>query len=324
MDIELDNQILTDQGFGIYTIDTGFKRPGLVASHLIIEKGHAAFVDVGVAPTVSVLLDALKARSIPPENVDLIMVTHIHLDHAGAAGVLMRYFPNAKLVVHPLGARHMIDPSKLIAGAMAVYGESEMNRTFGEILPVSSDRVIEAADKSRLSLNGRDMLFLSTPGHARHHYCIVDETSKGIFTGDTFGLSYRDFDTASGPFIFPTTTPVQFDPDALHASIDRLIRFKPERLFLTHFGCIEYTDRLAGELHRHVDRFVEIACTLENGLADEGEQRCSALIKALTDWLIESLRKHGCDLSEDKILTLMQMDIELNAQGLEHWLAKKG
>lgn len=315
----MENQTFIDHGFGVYTIDTGFKRPGLVASHLIAEGGHAAFVDVGVATTVPVLLDALKFIEITPENVDLLLVTHVHLDHAGAAGVLMQHFPNASLVVHPRGARHMIDPSKLIAGATAVYGAAEMERTFGDILPVPASRVIEAPDLFKLSLSGRELLFLDTPGHARHHYCVVDEKSNSIFSGDTFGLSYREFDTRKGPFIFPTTTPVQFDPDALHASIDRLVEFRPERLFLTHFGCIDFTKHLADELHKHVDKFVEIA----NMLINAGEQRYRKIADALTYWLIESLRAHGCDLLDDKIIALMQMDIELNAQGLDFWLEKR-
>ena len=313
----MKNRVFIDQGFGIYTIDTGFKRPGLVASHLIIEGGHAAFVDVGVTTKATVLLEALEAMRISPGSVDFIMVTHVHLDHAGAAGVLMQKFPNARLVVHPSGARHMIDPTKLIAGATAVYGEEEMNRTFGEILPVSSDRVIEAPDLFKLSFRGREFLFLDTPGHARHHYCMVDQCSESIFSGDTFGLSYREFDTPSGPYIFPTTTPIQFDPEALQHSIRRISEHQPKRILLTHFGCIEYSDNLAALLHQHIDRFVEIA----NNFKEEGE-RYQKIIDALTIWLIESLRMHGCELSEEEIIALMKMDIELNAQGLDCWLDK--
>lgn len=314
----MQNQTLIDQGFGIFTIDTGFKRPGLVASHLIIEGDHAAFVDVGVTTTIPVLLEALKSIKIAPENVDLVLVTHVHLDHAGAAGVLMQHFPNANLVVHPRGARHMIDPSKLIAGATAVYGKAEMDRAFGDILPVPSGRVIEAPDLFKLAFHGRELLFLDTPGHARHHYCVVDEKSRSVFSGDTFGLSYREFDSKKGPFIFPTTTPVQFDPEALHHSIDRVSEFMPERIFLTHFGCVDYSDKLVSTLHRQIDKFVEIA----NLFADEGEQRGNKIIAALTDWLIRSLRLHDCDLPEEKIIELMKMDIELNAQGLDYWLGK--
>ena len=315
----MKNNVLIDQGFGIYSIDTGFKRPGLVASHLIIENGHAAFVDVGVTAKAAVLLDALESKKIPLENVDFIMVTHVHLDHAGAAGVLMQKFPNARLVVHPGGARHMIDPTKLIAGATAVYGEEEMNRTFGEILPVSSDRVIEAPDLFKLSFRGRELLFLDTPGHARHHYCMVDQVSESIFSGDTFGLSYREFDTSAGVYIFPTTTPIQFDPDALHDSINRISEYQLKRVFLTHFGCIEYLDNLADSLHQHIDRFVEIA----NRFKEEGGQRCQKIMDALTAWLIESLRLHGCELPEEEIIALMKMDIELNTQGLDCWLDKE-
>ena len=315
----MKDRVLIDQGFGVYTIDTGFKRPGLVASHLIIEGGHAAFVDVGVTTKAAVLLEALESMKISPGSVDYIMVTHVHLDHAGAAGVLMQRFPNAMLVVHPSGARHMVDPAKLIAGATAVYGEEEMNRIFGEILPVSSDRLIEVPDLFKLSFQGRELLFLDTPGHARHHYCIVDQASESIFSGDTFGLSYREFDTSKGPYIFPTTTPIQFDPDALHNSIKRITEVQPKRILLTHFGCIEYSDNLATSLHQHIDKFVEIASMY----SEEATSRLQRIMEGIKAWLIESLRLHGCELSEDEILTLMQMDIELNAQGLVCWLDKE-
>lgn len=310
---------LVDQGFGITTIDTGLKRPGLVASHLLVEGGRAAFVDVGVTPRMESLLSALQQLQIEPQQVDYVIVTHVHLDHAGAAGALLRELPNARLVVHPRGARHMVDPSRLIAGATAVYGEEGMRASIGEIVPVPSERVIEAPDETCISLNGRELLCVDTPGHARHHLCVVDRASQGIFTGDTFGLSYREFDTAAGPFIFPTTTPVQFDPDALHGSIDRLLQYRPQRLFLTHFGCVEQPQALAAALHLHIDRFVAIA----NAVTGSGAQRTQQLMEMLGAWLYESVKAHGVTLAEEQVYALLQMDLELNAQGLECWLRQR-
>ncbi len=221
----------------ITCVDTGYFRPRLAACYLIEQGDQAAFVDTGTSRTTPRLLELLRIRSIVPESVAYVMPTHVHLDHAGGAGALMSQLPNAKLVVHPRGARHMIDPSKLIAGAKAVYGDAAFRERFGEIIAVPEERVVIANDGFTLDLNGRSLLFLDTPGHARHHYSIFDGISKGFFTGDVFGLSYREFDTAAGAFIFPTTTPVQFDPDAWHASLDRLLSYAPELMFLTHFGC---------------------------------------------------------------------------------------
>ncbi len=309
---------IIDQGHGIYTVDTGFQRPGLAASHLIVEKGRAGFVDVGVAPTAAVLLDALRALDVAPEQVDLVMVTHVHLDHAGAAGVLMQALPNARLVVHPRGARHMIDPAKLIAGASAVYGEQGMRRHFGEIVPVSGERVVEAPDEFRLELNGRELRFLDTPGHARHHYCVYDARSEGFFVGDTFGLSYRELDTEAGAFVFPTTTPVQFDPPALHGSLDRLMSFRPRRMFLTHFGCVGEPERAACQLHAQVEKLVELAERHSDEPA--GEARVRRMAAETAELVVEAARHHDRDIPRDRVLELMKMDIRLNAQGLECWL----
>ncbi len=208
---------------GITCIDTGYHRPALAACYLIEQGDQAAFVDSGTTRTVPKLLELLASRDIPRESIAYVMPTHVHLDHAGGAGELMRHLPNAKLVVHPRGARHMVDPSKLVAGATAVYGEAVFRENFGELVPVPEERVLLAVDGLRLDLNGRILLFRDTPGHARHHYSIFDEASRGFFTGDVFGLSYQEVDCASGPFLFPTTTPVQFDPAAWHKSLDLLL-----------------------------------------------------------------------------------------------------
>lgn len=307
-----------DLPHGITTIDTGYCRPGFDASHLLVEKDQAALVDVGTAFSVPRLLQVLDAKGVAREAVRYVMVTHVHLDHAGGAGSLLRNLPNARLVVHPRGAPHMIDPAKLIAGATAVYGEERFNALYGEIVPVAAERVITAPDNFELSLGGRPLLFLDTPGHARHHYCIYDAVSRGMFSGDTFGLSYREFDSEKGPFVFPTTTPVQFDPEALHASIERLLSFNPARMYLTHYGCIEIVPRLADDLHAMIDAFVGLA--REVAAANHG--RHGALVAGLDGLLLDALRAHGCGLPTARMRELLAVDVDLNAQGLEIWLNK--
>ncbi len=306
-----------DQGHGIYTIDTGFQRKGLVASHLIRQGDRYAFIDVGTDSCLAVIRALMVDMDIHPEQVDYVMVTHVHLDHAGAAGSLMQELPEAQLVVHPRGARHMIDPSKLIAGAAAVYGQEALHKTFGAILPVPAERVIEASDGMRLSLNGRELLFIDTPGHAKHHYCVYDEHSRGFFTGDTFGLAYPPLVVAGRAFVFPTTTPVQFDPDALHGSIDRMMAYNPERMFLTHFGCLTDTEQAAQQLHRYIDTHVRIANSISYTDNDDCEAQLYAALKAL---LFDELRAAGSMLTDSEILSIMDMDLHLNAQGLCCWL----
>ena len=211
----------------------------------------------------------------------------------------------------------MVDPGKLIAGATAVYGEERFRSLYGEIVPVATERVITAPDHFELSLNSRALVFVDTPGHARHHYCVWDPDSKGIFSGDSFGLSYREFDTRNGPFAFPTTTPVQFDPQAMHESIDRLLEFGPERMYLTHYGCVEDVPRLAAQLHRMIDVFVDLAHAV---LA--GHRRHVALVAGMEEILLNGLREHGCRLPQQRIVELLTLDLELNAQGLEVWMQK--
>jgi glyoxylase-like metal-dependent hydrolase (beta-lactamase superfamily II) len=314
------NDIVIDQGHGIFTIDTGFLRKGLVASHLIQQGDRYAFVDVGTTSCLPVIHAVMADMGIRPEQVDYVMVTHVHLDHAGAAGSLMQELPKAQLVVHPRGARHMIDPSKLIAGAAAVYGEDVLRDTFGEILPVPAERVVEATDEMILALNGRELVFIDTPGHAKHHYCVYDELSQGFFTGDTFGLAYPPLAVNGKPFVFPTTTPVQFDPAALHASIDRIMEYKPERMFLTHFGCLSDTQYAAQQLHESIDAHANLA----DDIAYSGTEDCeSKLYAALKDYLFTALRKFGSRLTDKEVLSYMDMDLHLNAQGLCCWLEYK-
>ncbi len=305
----------TETEQGIHLIDSGFKRPGFDAAYLMVESGRAAFIDTGTWHTVPRLLRALERCGLQPSNVDWVILTHVHLDHAGGAGELMRHLPRARLVVHPRGARHMIDPSKLWASATAVYGEAVMHRDYGEIVPVPAERVVEAKEGLRLELAGRELLCLDTPGHARHHICIWDAKTRCFFTGDAFGLSYRELDTEKGAFILPTTTPVQFDPQAMHASIDRLLGLDPKAMYLAHFGRVTEIARLGVNLHRSIDVMVDaaLACADSDDLHD-------CIATALFNWCVDALRRHGVVDPETAVQRVLADDIELNTQGLLVWL----
>lgn len=304
-----------DYADGISTIDANYHRPGRASIHLIQENERAALVDTGTRFSVPGVMAVLEQKQINPDQVDYVFLTHIHLDHAGGASEFMRQLPNAKLVVHPRGARHMANPVKLIAGVTAVYGEAEFKRVYGEIHPIAAERIIEAPDETVIELNGRPLRLLDTPGHARHHYCIYDARSHAIFTGDTFGVSYRELDVDGQEFVFPTTSPVQFDPEAAHASIDRLMALHPEQAFLTHYGRISNLSHHAGQMHGLIDAFVALARQAENAPA-----RSDAIAQSLRILLMKRLTTHGCTLPTDDILALLKTDIRLNAQGLDIWL----
>lgn len=300
---------------GIHTIDTGFVRPRFDAAYLVVENGHGAFIDCGTNHSVPRMLSALDDAGLAPADVDWLILTHVHLDHAGGAGELMARLPNARLVVHPRGARHMIDPSKLWAGASAVYGEEVMEREYGRLKPIPAERVTEAVDGHVVDLQGRALRCIDTPGHAKHHNAIHDIKANVCFTGDVFGLSYREFDTARGAFILPTTSPVQFDPDALHASINRLVALKPTAMYLTHYNHVEEIDRLAGDLHEQIDAMVALA-----NAANQQADRHATLVASLTTLYGDRAKAHGWQGSDEQLLELLGGDIELNAQGLGVWL----
>ncbi len=307
---------VTDYDNGISAVDADYVRTGLAAIHLIVHGGKAALVETGTSFSIDGVLKVLQEKMLAPEDVMYVLITHIHLDHAGGAGEFMRRLPNARLVVHPRGARHMADPARLIASAMAVYGEVEFARAYGIIQPVEAGRIIEAPDGFHLDFNGRPLLFLDTPGHARHHYCIWDEQSRSFFTGDTFGISYREFDVDDMEFVFPTTSPVQFDPAAAHASLDRLMSYHPDHAFLTHYGRIGHLPHHAKGMHELIDTHVAIARKHRN----EGPERHAIMEVELGALLLRRIVAHGCKLPENKIRALLELDVRLNVQGLEYWL----
>ncbi|AKC87157.1 MBL fold metallo-hydrolase [Pseudoxanthomonas suwonensis] len=300
---------------GIHTIDTGYVRPRFDAAYLVVEQGRGAFVDCGTNHSVPVLLAALEQAGLAPADVDWLVLTHVHLDHAGGAGVLMRHLPNARLVAHPRAAPHMVDPARLVAGATAVYGEAEFARHYGELVPVPAERVVVAEDGHVVDLAGRPLRCIDTPGHARHHQCVWDARSRSWFTGDTFGLSYRELDSERGAFILPTSSPVQFEPEAMQASIARMMGASPQAMYLTHFGRVGDVARLAADLHEQIDAMVSLAQA-----CDGGPDRHRALVAALSEYYLERAQAHGCPLDAAAVLGVLEMDIELNAQGLEVWL----
>ena len=305
-----------DYGHGISAIDSVYDRREQTAIHLLIEDGRAALIDTGTSHAVPHVLAALAAKDIAPAQVDYVVLTHVHLDHAGGAGQLMARFPNARLTVHPRGARHVIDPSRLLAATVAIYGEQETRRIYGEILPVPRARVIETPEGATQRLAGRELLFLDAPGHARHHVVVRDAGTGHIFAGDTFGLSYRELDQDGRQFSFPTTSPSQFDPAQLHRSIDRMLSFGPGAIYVAHFGRLTNLTVLAADLHRLIDAHAALGERHRRAGAD----RKRLLIEGVRSLVLDERERQGWRLSREKVLAIFALDIELNAQGIESWL----
>ncbi len=307
---------VVDYEHGISAIDSGYHRPMLDAIHLLIEGDRAAIIDTGTNHSVPLVLAALRRKGLRPEQVDYVILTHIHLDHAGGAGLFMREFPNARLTVHPRGARHMADPGRLVAGTVAVYGAEATRRMYGDILPVPAARILETPHAVAIRFAGRELQFLDTPGHARHHVAIRDTRSGHVFAGDVFGLSYREMDQDGRQFIIPTTSPVQFDPGPYHRSIDLILGLKPQAVYVTHYSQIRDIQTQGAALHRLVDAHAELGLREK----DAGTARPGRLRAGVRRIVLEEARRWGSRLPDARILDIYSNDVELNAQGLGFWL----
>ncbi len=310
-------QIYELVGTGIFAVDTEHVRARADAGYLLIEDGRAAFVDTGTHRSAPNFLETLAALEIEPGCVEYILLTHIHLDHAGGAGRLAAALPRARIAVHPRGAAHLADPSKLVAATKAVYGDAAFAAEFGDSLPIAPARILALEDGQRIRLGARTLEFIYTPGHALHHVCIVDRDRGEVFSGDTFGVSYRECDTEAGEFIFPTTTPAQFDPDQLHASVTRIAALDPRAVYLTHYGRVGHIGKLAADLHADIDALVGIARAA--AAAPDRVARMQAEIYC--HWTVR-LSAHGFQGDDGVRRGLVGMDAALNAAGLDTWLTR--
>jgi len=311
---------LFDYGNGIHAFDAGYVRHMLAAIHLVVDDGRAAFVDTGSNASLPHAHAALAALGLATDAVDYVVLTHIHLDHAGGAGAMMQAFPNARLVVHPRGARHMIDPAKLMAATEEVYGRETARALYGELLPVPAGRVIEANEGTTVRLGRRELVCHDSPGHAKHHVFIHDRAANGIFAGDTFGISYREMDVDGRAFVFPSTTPVQFDPVDMRDSVERMMALEPEAVYLTHFSRRTPPRPLAAEMLRRMDDCVKLTmAAVKAANASAGADPVPAIRAALAGYLLAEARAHGVTLTDAEILELWRLDLDLDAKGLAVW-----
>lgn len=311
----MSEKTFNDYDHGISCIDSGYLRPKMVAIYLIKHNEEVAIIETGTNHSLSKVLTVLDKKNIAPSQVRYVIPTHVHLDHAGGAGSMMEIFPNAELIVHPRGARHLVDPSRLMKGVIDVYGQEKYDALYGELIAVSKNRILEAADEMQLDLAGRTLLLRQTPGHAEHHICIWDEQSKGWFTGDTFGVSYQEMIGPKSRHIIPTTSPVQFSPEKLINSINLLMSYSPERLYLTHYGLLENPQYYADKLCQRIAYYCEVA---------QANRNASKPIEKIEDAIFseESFRLNEIlpGIEQAQVHELLDMDLNLNAQGLVVWL----
>ena len=248
---------------GLWRIDLGFQnRAGVIAAYLLTDGREAALIETGPSSCLPNLLEGIRRAGLEPEWITRALVTHIHLDHAGAAGMLARANPNLKVYVHPFGAPHLIDPAKLFASATRIYGD-RMESLWGELAPVPAERIVELTDGETLRVAGRELQVLFTPGHAWHHVAFVDRKEGTAFTGDVGGIRMTGTDYVCAP-----TPPPDLDDGAWRASIARLKATHVRRLYLTHFGQCDDAPRVLDATLASLDRFIAIGGELIGAGAD--------------------------------------------------------
>jgi len=299
----------------IVTIDCHYlDRPEFAAAYLLVDGDEAVFVDNNTNHAVPLLLQALADAGLDAGQVRYLIVTHAHLDHSGGTAKLAEACPQAGIVAHPRAAPHLINPEKLVAGAAAVYGEEQFTRLYGTISPVPAARVVTMEDGEALDFGRGGLTFLHTRGHANHHFCIADEVSGAVFTGDAFGLHYPALQS-HGPFAFPSTSPTGFDAELARQAICRLVELRPAAMYPTHYGAVGDIAAAASQMLNHLD-FAE-RVTAEAAASDHPDDALEAFIKPrLTDFFAGLLTGYGPLATDPATWQLLELDIDLNAQGM--------
>ena len=305
----------------VRTVDTHYLGyPRFAACFLLLEGGRAAFVETNTNFAVPKLLEALRASGRAPEDVDYVIVTHVHLDHAGGASKLMAVCPNATLLAHPRAAKHLIDPAKLVASAEQVYGVERFAALYGSIEPIAAARVRTMGDEETLRWGETTLRFLHTRGHANHHFCVLDEAARNIFTGDSFGLRYPTLQD-EGLVVFPSTSPTDFDPVAARESVRRIAASGAARAYLTHYGECDALDAAADSLCGQLDAY-EVVVEEADASGREGEE-LATFVRAGVEAIFAEAFGDRAFMREEARRAVVAMDVDLNAQGVAFAVEKR-
>jgi len=306
--------VSTGSSDSVVTIDCKYRMPEFAAAYLIVEGDRAAFVDNNTTHATPLLIEALASRGMSPGQVEYIIITHVHLDHAGGTSALVRKCQNAQVVAHPRAARHVIDPERLIAGAQSVYGEQLFNDLYGRIDPVDADRVRTVDDNETIEFGTRTLTFMHTLGHAKHHMCIHDSGSDSVFSGDSFGLSLPTLQHGQKRFIICSSSPTDFDADEARNAVHRILRTDPQRVYLTHFGVVTAVKEAGEQLIWSIDSMESVLeKAIESGL--EGSDLLEFCHAGVRDSFREQATNCGFSLSAQD-WHVLDPDLILNAQGI--------
>ncbi|MED4353039.1 MBL fold metallo-hydrolase [Schinkia azotoformans] len=285
----------------------------------VIHDEKLTIVETSASPSIPYLLEGLKNLEIDPSEIHYIIVTHIHLDHAGGAGLLLKQCPNAKVIVHPRGFRHLIDPSRLIAGARLVYGD-DFDRLYDPIYPIPEDRLIVKQDGETLEIGKRTLTFYDTPGHAKHHFSIHDSLSNGIFTGDTIGIYYQDVEEFD--FFLPSTSPNQFDPDDMLHSLKKIEELNVSLIYFGHFGKSNNPSLVYSEIKKWLPVFVE---TGKEIYLEHKEMTLEELTPLISENLFGKIKAYLSEKNipnNHKVYTILKLDIDVCSMGLADYFIR--
>lgn len=307
-------QQATVASHGIVPVECHYLQEGITTAFVIAEGNAAAIVDTSTARAAPYILDALAGLGLSGGNVEYIIVTHAHLDHCAGAPELAQLCPNATIICHPLAARHLIDPSRLVQGAKMLYGEKRFESIYGEIPPVDAGRIRNVADEEELRLGSRSLTFLHTRGHADHHLCVHDSRSGAVFTGDSFGLAYPMLQKGNRPFLYPATTPTDFDAAQARLSVRRITSLQPTRLYLAHYGIWEDIEEGERQMLYALDRIERIYDQARHSCAD-GKAMRHYCANEFMRFLQEEISGRNLELSPQQ-WELLQFDIEMNSLGV--------
>lgn len=297
----------------IKVIDGHYYKDGLACSYLMLENGKGAIIETNTNFSVPYILKEIEKSNLTPEDIEYIIITHVHLDHAGGAGKLMEICKNATLLAHPKAGRHIIDPSRLVQSSIQVYGEENFRKLYGDIIPVPEHRVRILEDGEEIQFGSRTLKFIHTRGHANHHFVIYDSKSNGVFTGDSFGLAYPILQN-NGLIIYPTTSPTDFDPVEAKISIDKILNTNCDKVFLTHYGMITDLENAKNQLLDGINFSEDLMqWCIQSSLSEE--EKSNYVKEQLTQYYREKLKKHKLEDTKER-WDMLNLDIELNTMGI--------
>ncbi|MFM8268601.1 MAG: MBL fold metallo-hydrolase [Pseudomonadota bacterium] len=296
-----------------HVIDCRYQFPRFAAAFLQVRNGRSIFIENNTNQALPHLLEALHSHGAEEKNVDYLIVTHAHLDHAGGTAALAERCPHAVVLAHPKAAKTLIAPERLIASAKKVYGEDKFFQMYGTIKPLPKERVREVGDGEVIPWQDISLKFLYTEGHATHHLCVLDESSQSIFTGDAFGLSYPALNGVH-PFHIPSTSPVDFNYAEAIRAIDLIEATQAKTAYLTHYGPVSDISERAQLLRKHLLVHVNFINECEEMKIPDSQVE-SMILKNLSKYFEEELKACGIQITEE-VRSLLKMDLELNAAGL--------